>query len=157
MKAATEETARAEHTGEVVPLAQPYINSREEELVLEVLRSGRLSLGPMLTRFETNFAEYVGTKHAVACSSGTTGLHVAAITAGWGAGDEVITSPFSFIASANIIRYTGAKVVFADIDPNTFNVDPAAVEAAVTDTTARHFARAHLWVPSRDGFPHEDR
>src|SRR5687768_1430946 len=97
---------------DVVPLAQPFLNGREIELVTEVIRSGRLSLGPMLTRFETMFAEFVGTKHAVAVSSGTAGLHVAAITAGWGPGDEVITSPFTFVSSANIARYTGATVTF---------------------------------------------
>jgi perosamine synthetase len=120
---------------DVVPLAQPYLNGREVELVTEVLQSGRLSLGPMTTRFEQMFAEFVGTEHAVAVSSGTAGLHVAAITAGWGPGDEVITSPFSFVASANIARYTGATVTFADIDEHTLNMDPAAVEAAVTDRT----------------------
>ena len=120
---------------DVVPLAQPYLNGREIELVSEVIRSGRLSLGPMLTRFETMFAEFVGTKHAVAVSSGTAGLHVAAITSGWGPGDEVITSPFTFVSSANIARYTGATVTFADIDPQTLNMDPAAVEAAVTERT----------------------
>lgn len=121
---------------DVVPLAQPFLNGREIELVTEVIRSGRLSLGPMLTRFETMFAEFVGTKHAVAVSSGTAGLHVAAITAGWGPGDEVITSPFTFVSSANIARYTGATVTFADIDERTLNMDPAAVEAAVTEKTA---------------------
>jgi perosamine synthetase len=121
---------------DVVPLAQPFLNGREIELVTEVLRSGRLSLGPMLTRFEQNFAEFVGTKHAVAVSSGTAGLHVACITAGWGPGDEVITSPFSFVASANVARYTGATVQFADIDSQTLNLDPAAVEAAVGERTA---------------------
>jgi perosamine synthetase len=120
---------------DVVPLAQPFLNGREIELVTEVLRSGRLSLGPMVTRFENMFAEFVGTKHAVAVSSGTTGLHVAAITAGWGPGDEVITSPFSFVSSANIARYTGATVTFADIDADTLNLDPGAVEAAVTPKT----------------------
>jgi perosamine synthetase len=120
---------------DVVPLAQPFLNGREIELVSEVIRSGRLSLGPMLTRFETMFAEFVGTKHAVAVSSGTAGLHVAAITSGWGPGDEVITSPFTFVSSANIARYTGATVTFADIDPQTLNMDPVAVEAAVTDKT----------------------
>jgi len=120
---------------DVVPLAQPFLNGREIELVTEVIQSGRLSLGPMLTRFEEMFAEFVGTKHAVAVSSGTAGLHVAAITAGWGPGDEVITSPFSFVASANIARYTGATVTFADIDAQTLNMDPAAVEAQVNSRT----------------------
>lgn len=120
---------------DMVPLAQPFLNGREIELVTEVIRSGRLSLGPMTTRFETMFAEFVGTKHAVSVSSGTAGLHVAALTAGWGPGDEVITSPFSFVSSANIARYTGATVTFADIDEQTLNMDPAAVEAAVTSKT----------------------
>jgi len=119
----------------VVPLAQPFLNGREIELVTEVIRSGRLSLGPMLTRFENDFADFVGVRHAVAVSSGTAGLHVAAITAGWGPGDEVITSPFSFIASANIARYTGASIRFADIDADTLNLDPLAVDAAVNHRT----------------------
>ena len=120
---------------DTVPLAKPCVNGREEELVLEVLRSGQLSLGPMLARFEQQFAKTIGVKHAVACSSGTAGLHVACLTAGFGPGDEVITSPYSFVASANVIRYCGAKVVFADIDRNSLNVDPAAVRAAVTENT----------------------
>jgi perosamine synthetase len=131
MKAQLEAEPGVDH----VQLAKPFVNGREEELVLEVLRSGWLSLGPMLARFERAFAETVGTKHAVAVSSGTAGLHVACITAGFGPGDEVITSPFSFVASANVIRYTGAKVVFADIDPDTLNLDPAAARAAVTENT----------------------
>ncbi len=152
MKAATEDIARAERTGEIIPLAQPYLNGREIELVTEVISSGRLSLGPMLTRFEEDFARYVGTKHAVAVSSGTTGLHVAAITAGWGPGDEVISSPFSFIASANVIRYVGADVRFADVDPNTFNVDPSAVAAAVTDRT-RGILPVHIFGYTADMDP----
>ena len=119
-----------------VQLAKPFVNGREEELVLEVLRSGWLSLGPMLSRFERMFAETVGTKHAVAVSSGTAGLHVACITAGFGPGDEVITSPFSFVASANCLLYEGATPVFCDVDPVTLNLDPAAARAAVTERTA---------------------
>jgi perosamine synthetase len=127
-----------------VQIAKPFVNGRELELVREVLESGRLSLGPMVVRFEQAFAEAVGTKHAVAVSSGTTGLHVAAITAGWGPGDEVITSPFSFVASANIARMTGATVQFADVDPDTFNLDPAAVEAAITPRT-RGLVPVHIF------------
>lgn len=133
MKPVTE--AERVSASDTVPMARPFVNGREEELVSEVLRSGYLSLGPMLNRFEQAFAETVGAKHAVAVSSGTSGLHVASITAGWGPGDEVITSPFSFVASANCIRYVGAKVVFADVDPDTFNLDPSAAAAAVTDKT----------------------
>jgi len=116
-------------------LSAPYFDEREEELVLDVLRSGRLSLGPMVDRFEAMFAERVGAAHAAAVSSGTAGLHLCIRLAGIGAGDEVITSPFSFVASANCAIYEGATPVFADIDPETLNLDPTAVEAAVTERT----------------------
>jgi perosamine synthetase len=121
--------------GEPIPLAQPDVGPREEELVLEVLRSGMLSLGPMGPRFERAFADWVGTKHAAAVSSGTAGLHLGLVRAGVGPGDEVITSPFSFISSANCALHAGADVAFADIDPVTFNLDPAALEAAITPRT----------------------
>jgi dTDP-4-amino-4,6-dideoxygalactose transaminase len=122
-------------TASQLGLSAPYFDEREEELVLEVLRSGRLSLGPMVDRFEAMFAERVGAGHAAAVSSGTAGLHLCIRLAGVGAGDEVITSPFSFVASANCAIYEGATPVFADIDPETLNLDPAAVEAAVTERT----------------------
>ncbi|MEI6688265.1 MAG: DegT/DnrJ/EryC1/StrS family aminotransferase [Thermoleophilia bacterium] len=121
--------------GESIPLAQPDVGPREEELVLEVLHSGVLSLGPMGPRFERAFADWVGTKHAAAVSSGTAGLHLGLVRAGVGPGDEVITSPFSFISSANCALHAGADVAFADIDPVTFNIDPAALEAAITPRT----------------------
>jgi perosamine synthetase len=118
-----------------VPLSGPYLDDREEQLVLEVLRSGRLSLGPAIDRFEELFAAKVGAPYAAAVSSGTAGLHLLCISAGVGAGDEVITSPYSFAASANCFIYEGAVPVFADIDARTYNLDPAAVEAAVTERT----------------------
>ena len=118
-----------------VPLSRPYVDEREEELVLEVLRSGWLSLGPTGPRFERSFAEFVGAPHAAAVVNGTAGLHLCARLAGVGPGEEVITTPFSFVASANCFLYEGATPVFADIDPRTLNLDPAAVEAAVTDRT----------------------
>jgi perosamine synthetase len=120
---------------ESVPLSGPYLGEREEELVLEVLRSGRLSLGPTIDHFEELLAERVGAPYAAAVSSGTTGLHLLCISAGIGPGDEVITSPYSFAASANCFVYEGGVPVFADIDPRTLNLDPAAVEAAVTERT----------------------
>jgi perosamine synthetase len=120
---------------ESVPLSGPYLGEREEELVLEVLRSGRLSLGPTVDRFEALIAERVGAPYAAAVSSGTTGLHLLAISAGIGPGDEVITSPYSFAASANCFLYEGGIPVFADIDPRTLNLAPEAVEAAVTERT----------------------
>jgi perosamine synthetase len=118
-----------------VPLSGPYLDEREEELVLEVLRSGRLSLGPMVDRFEEAFAARVGAPYAAAVSSGTAGLHLLCVLAGIGPGDEVITTPYSFAASANCFLYEGGVPVFADIDPRTLNVDPAAVEAAITPRT----------------------
>ena len=118
-----------------IGLSAPWLDEREEELALEVLRSGRLSLGPSIDRFEELFAETVGAPYAAAVSSGTAGLHLLCISAGVGAGDEVITSPYSFVASANCAIYEGATPVFADIDPRTLNLDPAAVEAAITPRT----------------------
>jgi len=118
-----------------IPLARPLLDEREEELVLEVLRSGRLSLGPTIDRFEELVAERVGAPYAAAVSSGTAGLHLLCRIAGVGPGDEVITSPYSFVASANCAIYEGATPVFADIDPQTYNLDPAAVEAAITPRT----------------------
>jgi perosamine synthetase len=118
-----------------IPLARPVLGEREEELVLEVIRSGQLSLGPMLPRFERDFAAKLGVEHASAVSSGTAGLHLALRAAGVAEGDEVVTSPFSFVASANAILYQGAKPVFADIDPVTLNLDVDAARAAVTDRT----------------------
>jgi perosamine synthetase len=121
---------------EAIPLARPVIGELEIERVLEVLRSGRLSLGPLLPEFEQQFARRVGAAHASAVSSGTAGLHLALRAAGVTDGDEVVTSPFSFVASANVIVYERARPVFADIDPVTFNLDPDAAAAAVTDRSA---------------------
>ncbi len=119
-----------------LPLAHPVIGEREEELVLEVLRSGRLSLGPRLAEFEEALAARVGARWGSAVSSGTAGLHLALRAVGVGAGDEVITSPFSFVASANVALYERARPVFADIDPVTLNLDAEAVAAAVGPRTA---------------------
>jgi len=121
---------------DTIPLAQPALGASEEARVLEVLRSGRLSLGPLLGEFEQAFAEYVGAPHASAVSSGTAGLHLALRAVGVRDGAEVITSPFSFVASANVAVYERARPVFADIDPVTHNLDPDAAAAVVTDRTA---------------------
>jgi perosamine synthetase len=118
-----------------IPLAKPFLDEKEEELVLEVLRSGRLSLGPTIDRFEEAIAERVGAPYAAAVSSGTVGLHLLVHIAGIGPGDEVITSPLSFAASANCFLYEGATPVFADVDPATWNLDVDAVEAAITERT----------------------
>jgi perosamine synthetase len=118
-----------------INLSAPWIDERDEELVLDVLRSGWLSLGPTGPRFEAMLADAVDAPHCAAVSSGTAGLHLCMRLAGIGPGDEVITSPYSFVASANCAIYEGATPVFADIDPRTFNLDPAAVEAAITPRT----------------------
>lgn len=118
-----------------IPLARPWLDEREEELVLEVLRSGRLSLGPWIEQFEQDVAERIGAPYAAAVSSGTAGLHMLAHIAGVGPGDEVITSTLSFVASANCFILEGATPVFADVDPVTLNLDPGSVEAAITDRT----------------------
>ncbi len=116
-------------------MARPVLGEAEEQRVLEVLRSGRLSLGPLVDEFERAFAERVGAPHGSAVSSGTAGLHLALRAVGVSDGDEVITSPFSFVASANVVVYERARPVFADIDPVTFNLDPDAAAAAVTERT----------------------
>jgi perosamine synthetase len=118
-----------------IPLAKPDVGPREEELVLAVLRSGRLSLGPQLERFERDFATWIGAEDAVAVSSGTTALHLGVRALGWGPGEEVVTSPFSFVASANCLLYEDVTPVFCDVDDATLNIDPGAAEGALTDRT----------------------
>ncbi len=120
----------------MIPLAKPSLSEREADLVLETLRSGRLSLGPRLPEFEDALAGWLGAAHVSAVSSGTAGLHLAIRAAGVEAGDEVLTTPFSFVASANCLLYEHAQPVFCDIDPRTLNLDPAAARAAVTERTS---------------------
>jgi len=127
-------------------LSAPYIGEREVELVTQVLRTDRLSMGPMLERFEAAVAGFVGVRHAAAVSSGTAGLHLAVVAAGVGHGDGVITTPFSFVASANCILYEGGTPIFVDIDPLTRNLDPAGVTQAVADLEAGG-AAARRWLP----------
>ena len=130
-----ERTAAAAPASEAIPLAQPVLGPEEEAAVIEVLRSGQLSLGPRVPAFERAFAARLGVPHASAVSSGTAGLHLALRAVGVDEGDEVVTSPFSFVASANAVLFERARPVFADIDPVTLNLDPAAALAAVTDRT----------------------
>jgi perosamine synthetase len=118
-----------------IPLSLPFLDEREHELVNEVLDSGRLSLGPTGRRFEQMLAEQVGARHAAAVSSGTAGLHLLVRSYEIGAGDEVITTPFSFASSTNCFLYEGATPVFVDIDPVTWDIDTAAIEAAITPRT----------------------
>jgi len=118
-----------------VPLSKPFIGNEEERLVLEVLRSRFLTRGPILEQFEKEFAAYIGVKHAVAVSSGTSALHLALLLHGIGQGDKVITSPFTFIASVNPILYVGAKPIFADIDPITYNIDSEKLNEVIDEKT----------------------
>ncbi len=115
-----------------VPLARPVRGEAEEAAVIEVLRSRQLSLGPRVPAFEQAFAARLGVAHACAVSSGTAGLHLALRAAGVGEGDEVVTSPFSFVASANAPIFERARPVFADIDARTLNLDPAAAADAMS-------------------------
>ena len=119
----------------MIPISKPFIGEEEKRGVLEVLESGYIVQGPRTAELEENFAEVSNTRYAIATSSGTTALHLALLAHGIGPGDEVITTPFTFIASANSILFTGATPVFADIKEDTFNIDPAAVAKAVTPRT----------------------
>lgn len=119
----------------MIPLAKPYIDENEINAVVEVLRSGILSLGPKLVEFEQNFAQFMGMKYAIAVSSGTAGLHLAIKSLDLKEGDEVITTPFSFVSSANCILFENAKPVFVDIDEKTYNIDPQKIEEKITEKT----------------------
>jgi perosamine synthetase len=119
----------------MIPIAKPLLGGEEEAAVLEVLRSGQIAQGARVQQFEEQFAAEIGARIAVASSSGTASLHLSLLALGIGPGDEVITSPFTFIASANAALYVGATPVFADIDSRTYNIDPAAVEAKITPRT----------------------
>jgi dTDP-4-amino-4,6-dideoxygalactose transaminase len=119
----------------LINIAKPQIGAEEKQAVLDVLETGMIAQGPRVKAFEEAFAEFCGVKYAVATTSGTTALHTALLALGIGEGDEVITSPFTFIASANSILYVGARPVFVDIDPATYNLNPALIEAAITPAT----------------------
>jgi len=119
----------------MIPISKPQFGNEELALLQEVLESGIVAQGPKVEQLEKEFAELCGTSHAVATSSGTTALHLALLAHGIGPGDEVITSPFTFIASANSILFTGAKPRFIDIRADTYNIDPALIEQAITPHT----------------------
>ncbi|QKT02433.1 DegT/DnrJ/EryC1/StrS family aminotransferase [Ectothiorhodospiraceae bacterium 2226] len=130
----------------MVDLKQQYAALKDEidRGILEALGNTQFVLGPNVAAFEQEAATYLGARHAVTCASGTDALHLALIAAGIGPGDEVITTPFTFIATAEAIRYVGAVPVFVDIDPRTFNIDPRAVESAITPAT-RALLPVHLF------------
>src|SRR4030042_733544 len=119
----------------MINIAKPQMGEEEKKAVMEVLDSGMIAQGPRVKAFEEAFASMCGVRNAVATASGTTALHVALLAAGIGKGGEVITSPFTFIASANSILYTGARPVFIDIGPITYNLNPELIETAITPKT----------------------
>ena len=128
----------------MIPIAKPSITEAEKQAVLEVLESGMLAQGKRVAGLEERFAEVCETRYAVATSSGTTALHIALLAHGIGPGDEVITTPFTFIATVNSILYVGATPVLVDIDEESFNIDPALIEDAITPRT-RAIMPVHLY------------
>ena len=136
----------------MIPIAKPLIGEEEERAILEVIASGQLVQGPKVCEFENAFAEHCGVKYGVETSSGTTALHIALLSHQIGPADEVITSPFSFIASANCALYVGARPVFADIEPDFFTIDPSKIEERITKNT-KVIIPVHLYGQSCDMDP----
>jgi perosamine synthetase len=128
----------------LIPIAKPVLGEEEKQAVLEVLDSGMIAQGPRTKAFEEAFARMCGTRFAIATSSGTSALQLALLAHKIGAGDEVITSAFTFIATASSILYSGARPVFVDIDPRTFNIDPSEIERVITPRT-RAIMPVHLF------------
>ena len=116
---------------QMIPISKPNLDAAEKEAVLEVLNSGIIASGPKVKEFEKQFAAYTGVKHAIAVSNGTCSLHTCLVMNGIGKGDRVLTTPFSFIATANSILHAGATPVFADIKEDSFNIDPEKIEEAL--------------------------
>jgi dTDP-4-amino-4,6-dideoxygalactose transaminase len=129
----------------MIPIADPDVGGDGKERVLDVLDSGMLADGPEVRKFESEFADFCGADHGVATSNGTTALHAAIEALGLGEGDRVLTTPFSFVASANAIWFAGAEPVFADIDPETYNLDPDAVEAVLREQEIDAIVAVHLY------------
>src|SRR5262247_1001758 len=119
----------------MIPITKPLVGEREAEAARRVILSGWITQGPEVAAFEREFARFVGAPHACAVSNCTMALHLALLALGVGPGDEVITVSYSFIATANAIRYCGALPVFVDIQPGTFNMDPDLIEAVITERT----------------------
>ncbi|NTV36662.1 MAG: DegT/DnrJ/EryC1/StrS family aminotransferase [Anaerolineaceae bacterium] len=133
----------------MISIAKPIFGKEEEQAILDVIASGMLVQGPKVKEFEERFAEFCNVKFAIATSSGTTALHIAMLAHHIGPSDEVITTPFSFIASANCVLYAGAKPVFADIEPHYFTIDPVEIEKKITKNT-KAIIPVHLYGQSCD-------
>jgi dTDP-4-amino-4,6-dideoxygalactose transaminase len=134
-------------SGQPLPIARPSLGEEEIEAAARCIRSGWVTQGPEVAAFEREFAEMVGAPHACAVSNCTTALHLALLVAGVAPGDEVITVSHSFIATANAVRYCGARPVFVDIEPATYNIDPDLVEAAITRRTRAILCVHQLGMP----------
>ena len=128
-----------------ISIASPDLGEEEQRRVVEVIEDGHVADGPLVRQFESEFAQYCGADHAVGTSNGTTALHTAFEALGIGEGDRVVTTPFSFIASANAIRFAGAEPVFVDVDPETYNLDPHAVEEAARERDVDAVLAVHLY------------
>ena len=135
------------HTLQQIPIAKPILDEREVEAVRRVILSGWVTQGPEVAAFEREFADYVGAPHACAVSNCTTALHLALLAVGVAPGDEVITVSHSFIATANAIKYCGATPVFIDVEPGTYNMDPALIETAITNRTKAILCVHQLGMP----------
>ncbi|TYL38965.1 aminotransferase DegT [Natronococcus pandeyae] len=129
----------------MIPIAKPVIGDEEAEGVTRVLESGMLAEGEVVREFEGEFADYCGAEHAVATANGTAALHAALVALGIGEGDRVLTTPFSFVATANAIRHAGAEPVFADVDPVTYNLDPDAAREVATASDVDAILVVHLY------------
>lgn len=145
-------------TDDIKPI--PLFNLKEQHESLkaqinaaatEALNSMHWLLGPQTEKFEEEFAAAIGVKHCITCSSGASAIQIALAAAGIGEGDEVITTPFTFIATTSSVSLTGAKFVFADIDPRTYNIDVQDVERKITKKNEGHFTRPSLWLPRQYG------
>jgi perosamine synthetase len=132
---ASQQTPAQTATPSLIPITKPYLGEEEAQAAAEAIRTGWIAQGPLVARFEEAIASRLGVAHVVATSNCTTSLHLALLCSGIGPGDEVICPSFSFIATANAVLYTGAHPVFVDIEPRTYNIDPAAIEAAITPRT----------------------
>ena len=134
----------------MIPIADPDVGDAELDRIREVLDSGHLADGPVVREFESAFADYCGAEHAVAMANGTAALHAALVALGIGEGDTVLTTPLSFVASANAVRLAGATPVFADVDPETFTLDPSSVEDVLQERDVDAVLPVHLYGLSAD-------
>ena len=126
----------------MIPYGRQMLDDDDIQAVVNVLKSDYLTTGPMIAQFEQCVADYVGAKYSVAIANGTAALHAACFAAGIGNGDEVITTPLTFAASANCVLYCGGKPVFADVDPKTYNIDPEDIKRKITDHTKSEAKRS---------------